>query len=259
MVIKHHIRCVLFDLGNTLWMHQEEREHQAIEDAYRRAGSLLHRVRDGEIFAEQDALASGYLVHEAISQRIRTEERRRTEYEPDFALAMMEALRQLGWTEADRELGHAVFEALRVRIPLSRVLFPDTLRTLEVLKQRGYILGVVTNRSYGGQPFHEDLQVMGLLDYFEYQHMAISADLGIRKPHPDIFKHALNGLNVLPEETAMVGDSLEADIGGARRLNILSIWKPQSVVVREKQQAAHSESIVPDVTIEHLQDLLEIF
>jgi putative hydrolase of the HAD superfamily len=100
---------------------------------------------------------------------------------------------------------------------------------------------------------------MGLLDYFEYPHMAISADLGIRKPHPDIFKHALNGLNVLPEETAMVGDSLEADIGGARRLNILSIWKPQSVVVREKQQAAHSESIVPDVTIEHLQDLLEIF
>lgn len=258
MSAKHNIRCILFDLGNTLWMHQEEREHQAIEDAYRRAGSLLHRVRDGEIFAEQDALASGHLVHKAISQRIRIEEHRRSEYEPDFALAMMEALRQLGWTEADRELGHAVFEALRVRIPLSRVLFPDTLRTLEVLKQRGYILGVVTNRSYGGQPFHEDLQVMGLLDYFEYQHMAISADLGIRKPNPDIFKYALNRLSVVPEETAMVGDNLKADVSGAKRLNILSIWKP-TPSAREEQQYMKQDQIVPDLTIENLQDLLEVF
>jgi FMN phosphatase YigB (HAD superfamily) len=108
------------------------------------------------------------------------------------------------------------------------LLFDDTLSTLTVLKQRGFILGVVTNRHYGGRPFYEDLQVMGLLEYFEYDQMAISADLGFRKPHPDIFMYALNRLNVLPEEAAMVGDSLKADMVGAKMLNMLSIWKPKA-------------------------------
>ncbi|HXR64638.1 MAG TPA: HAD-IA family hydrolase, partial [Ktedonobacteraceae bacterium] len=167
-------------------------------------------------------------------------------------------LRQLGLSEAERGLGESIFEALRVRIPVSRVLFPDTLSTLETLRQRGYILGVVTNRNYGGRPFHEDLQIMGLLDYFEYQHMAISADLGIRKPHPEIFKYALGKLSVLPEEAAMVGDNLKADIGGAKELHMLGIWKARPTT-RKESQHTKQEDIVPDLIIKDLQDLLEIF
>src|SRR5260370_31986708 len=98
---------------------------------------------------------------------------------------------------------------------------------------------------------------MGLLDYFEYRHMAISADLGIRKPHPDIFWYALNGLHASPEEKAMVGDSLEADIIGAQKLNIFSIWRPRPAQLADAKQAEHA--ITPDVTIEHLSELLEIF
>jgi FMN phosphatase YigB (HAD superfamily) len=78
---------------------------------------------------------------------------------------------------------------------------------------------------------------MGLLDYFEYDQMAISADLGFRKPHPDIFMYALNRLNVLPEETAMVGDSLQADIVGAKMLNMLSIWKPKAPLRQDAKVA----------------------
>ena len=256
MSTKRNIRCVLFDLGSTLWVREEAGDHQGKEDAYRRAGSLLRRARGGDTLDERDTLALGRLARKALSQRIHEEAHQRPEYEPDFAQVMMEALWQLGLTGADRELGHAVFEALRVRIPGSRVLFPDTLRTLAALKQRGYILGVVTNRAYGGQPFHEDLQTMGLLDYFEYQHMAISADLGIRKPHPEIFKYALDRLSVLPEETAMVGDNLRADVGGAKGLQMLGIWKSRPVSARVEHQSLQPEGIVPDVTIEHLYDLL---
>jgi HAD superfamily hydrolase (TIGR01549 family) len=149
----------------------------------------------------------------------------------------MEALQQLGITKANRTLGENIYEALRIRIPNSRTLFDDTFSTLSELKQRGYILGVVTNRHYGGLPFHEDLQTMGLLDYFEYEHLAISADLGIRKPNPDIFMHALNKLRVQPEEAAMVGDSLKADILGAKMLNILAIWKPKASLIEEARVA----------------------
>lgn len=252
------VRCFLFDLGSTLWMRQEEGTQQAKEKAYKQVGNMLRRVRGGEIFAAQDAMLLGHLVHKTVGRLLRAEKDQRPEYEPDFALATMQALQQLGLVGADRELGEAVFEALRVRSSVSRILFPDTILTLQALKQRGYRLGVVTNRDYGGQLFREDLQTMGLLEYFEYQHMAISADLGIRKPHPEIFKYALARLSVLPEETAMVGDNLKADVGGAKGLNMLGIWKPNPAA-RVENQDTQPESIVPDLTIEHLQDLLEVF
>ena len=95
------------------------------------------------------------------------------------------------------------------------------------LQQRGFLLGVVTNRQWGGKTFREDLEILGLLEYFQYQHMAISADLGVRKPHPAIFQHALNALCVAPEEAVMVGNSLRADIVGAQRSGIFTIWKPK--------------------------------
>jgi FMN phosphatase YigB (HAD superfamily) len=88
--------------------------------------------------------------------------------------------------------------------------------------------------------------------------MAISADLGIRKPHPEIFKYALSKLSVLPEETAMVGDNLKADVGGAKELDMLGIWKARPATCKESQHTKQ-EDVVPDLIIKDLQDLLEIF
>jgi FMN phosphatase YigB (HAD superfamily) len=48
----------------------------------------------------------------------------------------------------------------------------------------------------------------------------------VRKPAEDIFRFALDGLGMAPEETAMIGDSLLADVRGANRLGMLSIWMP---------------------------------
>ena len=244
MIKMHQIRSILFDLGSTLWTSADKAAWLSLEQT-----SNLMAVKALLSFTNDKALSSmethtlGTLVRKAVEKRIRLEARHNPGYEPDFVLATMEALRQLGISEANRKLGEDIYEALRIRIPNSRVLFDDTLSTLTALKQRGYILGVVTNRHYGGAPFHEDLQTMGLLDYFEYEHMAISADLGIRKPNPDIFMHALNRLNVEPEEAAMVGDSLKADILGARKLNILAIWKPKASL-REEAKVAWMSSYI---------------
>ena len=43
------------------------------------------------------------------------------------------------------------------------------------------------------------------------------------KPHPTIFKAALELLGVAPAEAVMVGDSLEEDIEGARALGMRAI------------------------------------
>ena len=242
MIKERHIRCILFDLGSTLWTAVDKSAWLNLEETSNLiAVETLRRFTNDKEFSSIDSHTLGTLLRRAVEKRIRFEARQNPGYEPDFVLATMEALQKLGISKANRTLGEDIYEALRIRIPNSRVLFDDTLSTLAVLKQSGYILGVVTNRHYGGVPFHEDLQIVGLLDYFEYEHMAISADLGIRKPNPDIFMYALNKLNVEPEEAAMVGDSLKADILGARTLNILAIWKPK-VSLREEAKVAWMSS-----------------
>ncbi len=244
MIKRHQIRCMLFDLGSTLWTSIDKAAWLSIEQTsnLNAVKALLSFTSDKEL-SSMESHTLGILLRKAVEKRIRFEERQNPGYEPDFVLATMEALRQLGISKANCTLGEDIYEALRIRIPKSRLLFDDTLSTLTVLKQRGYILGVVTNRHYGGRPFQEDLQTMGLLDYFEYDYMAISADLGIRKPNPDIFMYALNRLSVPPEEAAMVGDSLKADIVGARMLNMLAIWKPKASL-REEAKVAWMSSYI---------------
>ena len=289
MEIARNVRCILFDLGSTLWTPKDERVIQAHERiANMRAVLELFRFTGTGIYANMDVDELGRLVRKNFEKQIRVKTRQLVEYEPDFTQATMDALQHIGIPDVTRELGEVIYEALRVRTPDIRALFEDTLTTLAALKERGYLLGVVSNRHYGGAPFHEDLREMGLLDYIDLQHMAISADLGIRKPNPDIFLHALNSLQASPEEAVMVGDSLRGDITGANRLHILSVWMPKTslradalAALRASGQNQQDEltdddllaytrhiekrgrqtpgNVRPDVIIECLSDLLNLF
>jgi HAD superfamily hydrolase (TIGR01549 family) len=287
--IERNVRCILFDLGSTLWTSKDERVIQVHERmANLRAVLELFRFGGTGIFPAMDVDELGRLVRKSFEKEIRVRTRQLVEFEPDFAQATMDALQHIGITDVTRELGEVIYEALRTRTPDIRALFEDTLATLAALKERGYLLGVVSNRHYGGAPFSEDLRVMGLLDFIELRHMAISADLGIRKPNPDIFLHTLNSLNVSPEEAVMVGDSLRGDITGAKRLDILAIWIPKTSLRAEalatmqasepaqphvltdsyllaytrqieKQGRQTPDNVRPDIIIECLSDLLDIF
>lgn len=52
----------------------------------------------------------------------------------------------------------------------------------------------------------------------------ISEEIGVAKPNPEFFRHALRALDVLPDEAVMIGDAPFADIAGAQGLNIPTIW-----------------------------------
>jgi FMN phosphatase YigB (HAD superfamily) len=255
---KESTRCLLFDLGGTLWEHGDRTAAQAYERASNMyALAHLRRYTSIDVFAGMGELEAGEQLRKAVEKSIRIKTRENPLFEPDFIQTTAEALRGLGVPGADDRLGGAIYEALRVRSVDTRELFDDALSTLDALKRRGFVLGVVTNRHYGGKPFREDLCEMGLLDFFDYSHMAISADLGIRKPNPAIFTYALNELHVAPGEAAMIGDSLRADIAGAKTLNITAIWKPYRL--HRHRNDADESGIEPDVRIERLRELLDIF
>lgn len=281
-----NIRCILFDLGNTLWEHNNKHTLQKAEQAANlHAVTLLKKLFPQHTLPTNDPGLLGGLFRVAVERETHHLGIENWGDEPDFALATMHALQRLQLPEVDHATAARLFEALRVRIPVSRHLFRDVLPTLDALRKRGFLLGIVTNRQYGGEPFMEDLQEMGLLDYFDARYIAISADLGIRKPAPAIFLDVLEKSEIPAEETAMVGDSLRADVAGANKLNMLAVWKPSpplrararevlspstghlsddnllsyGYAREEKKYHQLLDSATPDLIIRRVSDLLSAF
>jgi HAD superfamily hydrolase (TIGR01549 family) len=92
-------------------------------------------------------------------------------------------------------------------------LYEDALPVLEELRRRGLKLGLVSNTG-------RDLD-----EFVAHHHLDVDAVLGSRafgrtKPHPTIFQAVLERLQVQPAEAAMVGDSPEDDVEGARAAGI---------------------------------------
>ena len=96
------------------------------------------------------------------------------------------------------------------------MLFEDALPVLGDLRRRGLKIGLVSNGA-------RDLE-----EFAAHHGLEVDAAVGSRahgriKPDASIFVAALSALGATAEETAMVGDSFEDDIEGARALGIRGI------------------------------------
>ena len=98
-------------------------------------------------------------------------------------------------------------------------LYPECLPVLRTLGQRGYIVGVISNWDIRLQGLLRGLGVTACV-----QHVTISAVVGWEKPHGRIFAHALDAVGVAPARAVHVGDSLHADVQGARRAGMQPLW-----------------------------------
>jgi HAD superfamily hydrolase (TIGR01549 family) len=95
-------------------------------------------------------------------------------------------------------------------------LFEDALPVLEELRAAQLRIALVSNG------------IRDLEEFVVHHRLDVDAAIGSRahgrvKPHPTIFQAALARLGVEPEDTVMVGDSLEEDIAGARALGMRAI------------------------------------
>lgn len=92
-------------------------------------------------------------------------------------------------------------------------LYDDALPVLELLRGHGLRLGLVSNT---GRDLDEFVAHHGL----DVDAAIASRTHGKTKPDPTIFQAVLDLLGSRPSEAAMVGDSLEDDVEGARALGI---------------------------------------
>lgn len=113
-------------------------------------------------------------------------------------------------------------------------LFEDTLPVLADLRDRGLKLGLVSNTGRDLDAFvtHHGLKVDVVVG---------SSSHGKTKPHPTIFRSALDKLGVSAEEAAMVGDSPEDDIEGARALGM------RAFLVDREDRFPEVEGRLPDL------------
>lgn len=96
------------------------------------------------------------------------------------------------------------------------------------------------------------LEGAGLREHFDT--LAISHDIGLRKPRREIFEAALAGLGVSPGEALHVGDNLAADVVGAASLGIRTVWVTRCVADPEAARARTPEAR-PDWTVRDLAEL----
>src|SRR5581483_201363 len=92
--------------------------------------------------------------------------------------------------------------------------YDQAAKVVPDLKQAGYKLGLVSNYNHGGV-LRDALSRLGLLPHFDA--VIVSGEVGVLKPHRDIFLAATSALGVAPHEAVMVGNDLDAAVRGAKR------------------------------------------
>jgi putative hydrolase of the HAD superfamily len=214
------IKNVLFDLGDTLWHFPKMPPTDTIRmETVRRVGATV--TSWGVPF-------EGELRFLGRDIRLGIEKVDRAAYEsdcvsPDFTQAVREIVAGKG-VDITYEQAAQLWDAWNLGgLMLGRTMFEDAYATLDWLRDRGIRMGIVTNRVFGGPRFQEEMRELNLDRYFDS--VAVSCDLGYMKPHPKIFQHVLDEMQVAPNETAMVGDSLRADVEAAQALGMTAIWR----------------------------------
>jgi putative hydrolase of the HAD superfamily len=133
----------------------------------------------------------------------------------------------------------------------SWVIFPGVLQMLQQVRDLGLKMGLLSN-ARNDWAVKEIMNRLGLTAYFDA--ILTSAALGIRKPRPEPFREMLKLLAVGAAEAVMVGNSMEADIAGARPLGIRTIRV--ELGDHPDELPLHLETRVdPDATVSAVHDV----
>lgn len=97
-------------------------------------------------------------------------------------------------------------------------LYPDALPAIAALRQRGYRVAVI-----GNQPSVRTAQLRAL--GVDCEVMAMSEEMGVAKPSPEFFDHALQLLGSPPASSvAYVGDRIDNDVLPATAAGMRAVW-----------------------------------
>ncbi len=204
------IRAVLFDLYGTIAGFDPPREQ------IQSAAAALHGLT-----LDVSGIPGGYREADDLMAAQNATAPLRTMSEPEraefFARYEQLILRSAG-ADVSEETAGAVWETVR-RQEYGLAPFADVLPVLDEIRRSGRVVGVVSNMAEPGEAVRKRV---GLSDHVDF--VVTSQDAGANKPHPPIFLEALARAGAEPGEALLIGDSLDADIGGAESVGIRAVF-----------------------------------
>ena len=144
-------------------------------------------------------------------------------------------------------IGAQFWDEAMKRLPLGSRLMPHAKEILTYLRPK-YKMYILSNGFTELQS--RKMQSAGIAHYFDG--MILSEDIGVNKPNPAIFTHALQVAESTAEESLMIGDNYEVDIEGAQRVGINQVFYNIS------KKDLNPEHPQPTFTITSLLELKEI-
>jgi putative hydrolase of the HAD superfamily len=214
---------IFFDLDHTIWDFDKNAE-EALKELYLTYQLAEIGLRSCEDFIETYTRHNHRLWAMYHLGEITKDQLRDARFKTTFT--------ELG---VPVDLIPADFEDAYVRLgPTKTNLFPHAHETLAYLQSK-YTLHLISN----GFKESTETKVKGTNLGGYFQNVIISEVVGVNKPDPAIFKHAIELAGGTVENSIMIGDSIEADIRGAMGVgmdaiyfNPLGLDKPADVPVQ---------------------------
>jgi putative hydrolase of the HAD superfamily len=202
------LRAILFDWGNTLvrWDYDDE----LLAEGHARGLAAI----GGSAPASREAFSELY------NERVVPPLIARREDEVDYPELVRQTLAAVGVDTADGAVDRFV-EAEHAVWRLAHTVQPGVLELLDELHARGLTVGLVSNLFDPPHLIRGTFAQLGVLERLDA--VALSAEVGKRKPHPEIFRHALAELGVPASDAVHVGDRVREDVGGAAAVGLRTI------------------------------------
>jgi HAD superfamily hydrolase (TIGR01662 family) len=236
------IKALLFDLGNTL-MHFDGEWPEVMARADK---SLLKDLQDRGFDLDESAFLETFRTR--LNAYYEERENEFIEYTTGYLLGNV--LGEFGIFNVEPQVIDDALESLYAVTQQHWIVEDDALSTLQALKTAGYPIGYVSNASNDAD-VQKHVDSGDLRQYADF--VLSSAACGVRKPNPRIFEIALANWEFKPQEVAMIGDTLGADILGARNAGLYSIW-----ITRRADSPGnrdHADTIHPNAQLATLAEI----
>jgi HAD superfamily hydrolase (TIGR01509 family) len=201
------LRAVLFDYGRTL-VGFEYPERELLE-AMREALPLLGSAAPAAEVVMRDVLLPLEAELETFG-----------EDEADYLEVYEQAWRRVG-VNAPRDVLYRVLDLEQQVWDRHVRPAPDALSTLQALRARGLRTAIVSNAPFPPEMMRRQMAGLGFLAAVDA--VVLSAEVGRRKPAPELYRAGLQALDVAAEDALYVGDRAVEDYEGPRRVGMRAL------------------------------------
>ncbi len=131
-------------------------------------------------------------------------------------------------------------------------LFDDVPAVLRQLADSGVRIGLISNSHRCLKSFQSHFELHDLI-----QVAVSSAEHGYMKPHPSIFREALQLAGVKPAEAMMIGDSVKHDVEGALRVGMRAVLLHRADTPHPQTKALAGIGVMTIASLRELPDVLD--